>query len=316
VSLAFLFPGQGSQQPGMLRTLPQSSAVDATLRDAEEVLAELGVVSHLDGISALRNTTSAQLALVIAGVATARALTDERGLRPAFVAGHSVGAFAAAVTAGVLTLREALTVVRLRGDLMRQACADRAWGMAAVTGVSVRIAKRIVEDTATATEPLWLANVNTATQSVICGTSAALDAASDVASRLGARSFERLDVEVASHCPLQAGTAARLREHLSGIPRRSPSVRYLTTTGGRSVAAAEPILNDLAAGVAQTVLWHDAARLMPELGVTCAVEMRPGHVLSRLNSTNAPMVTTISLQDAGIDVASSRARKLSDPLQS
>ena len=106
MSLAFLYPGQGSQRPDMLRALPASPAVTRTLDEAALELDHTrwpAGLDDLDTAEALQSTTNVQLALLISGVAAARALTDDRGLVPAFVAGHSVGAFAAAVTAGVLT---------------------------------------------------------------------------------------------------------------------------------------------------------------------------------------------------------------------
>lgn len=290
MSLAFLYPGQGSQQPGMLHTLPASAAVTATLEEAGD----------LDTAAALRDPADVQAALVIAGVAGARALTEDRGLSPAFVAGHSVGAFAAAVTAGVLTLREALVAVRLRGDLMRDACAGREWGMAAMTGLTIRTAQRVVDETTSVAEPLWLANVNGATQTVVSGTAAALRVAADAARRLGARSFERLDVPVASHCPLQQGTAERMADHLAGIPRRTPSTRYLTNTRGRCVSTADLILDDLAWAAAQPVQWHDATRLMAELGATCALQLPPGRILVQLMGSAMP---AYAVSEVGLDGA-------------
>ena len=115
-----------------------------------------------------------QLALLIAGVACARALTEDHGLAPQFVAGHSVGAFAAAVTAGVLTLPEALIAVELRARLMEKACAQGDWGMAAVTGLPTRTAAEIVRKIATDDDPIWVANINSATQTVFSGTVPAL----------------------------------------------------------------------------------------------------------------------------------------------
>ncbi len=109
MSLALTFPGQGSQQPNMLGSLPDSPAVGAVLAESRSCLGSLGVTGDIDDADALSDTTNVQLALLIAGVACARALIDDFGLTPQFVAGHSVGAFAAAVVAGVLTLDEALT---------------------------------------------------------------------------------------------------------------------------------------------------------------------------------------------------------------
>jgi malonyl CoA-acyl carrier protein transacylase len=253
-----------------------------------------------------------QIALLIAGVASARALTEDHGLTPQFVAGHSVGAFAAAITIGALSLADAVTAVELRGRSMKDACAEGDWGMGAVAGLSIRAARQLVEQTSTDNDPLWLANVNSATQTVVSGTGAALRKASHAARTAGATDYERLDVAVASHCPVQAETARRLAAHLAGLPPRTPTARYLTNTGGRAVTTASAILDDLARSVAHPVQWYDATRLMPELGATCAIETHPGHVFTRLCATNAPGLTALSLQDNGVMAAVARARPLDD----
>jgi malonate decarboxylase epsilon subunit len=284
MTLAYLFPGQGSQRPGMLRDLP-----DAVRAEAADVIGTLD--------DALRSSTDAQLALLIAGVAAARTLTDDHALPPDLVAGHSVGAFAAAVTAGVLTFAEAIEAVRLRGTLMEEACAGADWGMAALRGVSLRAAETLVRDSA---GPLWIANVNAADQVVLSGTGAAL-------AGVGGR---RLDVTVASHCPLQDGTATRLAEHLGDLPRRRQTVPYLTCAGGRRVRDdAGAVLDDLARSVAVPVRWYDAMRLLGELGTTCAIQLPPGDVLARLLPAAAPDVQALAVDDAGLARTAARARR-------
>jgi malonate decarboxylase epsilon subunit len=312
MSLAFLFPGQGSQQPGMLHTLPSTPAVSAVLDESRSQLGRLGLTADVDTAAALQDTANVQIALLIAGVACARALSDDHGLTPQFVAGHSVGAFSAAVTAGVTTLAEALAAVALRGDLMKEACADGDWGMAAVTGLSTRSACQIAQQVATADDPVWVANINSATQTVFSGTASALRKVADAAKIAGALNYERLDVAVASHCPKQAATAQRMAAHLAGLPRREPTVRYLTNTRGRATTSAQTVLDDLAQAVARTVQWYDATRLMGELGATCAIETEPGHVLTRLLASAAPAVAAISLQDNGLAAAVRRANRLLD----
>ena len=137
--IAFLYPGQGAQHAGMLADLPDSAAARRTLEEAADLLPAIG---GLDTAEALASTTNAQLALLICGVATARTLADEHGVSPDIVAGHSVGAFAAAVGAGVLTFSEAVAAVKLRGDSMARACASGQWGMAALTGLRLRVGSR------------------------------------------------------------------------------------------------------------------------------------------------------------------------------
>ena len=311
MSVAFLFPGQGSQRPNMLRALPDSPSVAAVLDESRSCLKHLGISMEVDTASALQDTTNVQIALLIAGVASARALTEDHGLIPQFVAGHSVGAFAAAVTVGAINLADAVTAVELRGRLMGEACSEGDWGMAALTGVPIRAARELVEQTSTDDDPLWLANINSATQTVLSGTAAALRSAGHAARAAGATDYDRLDVAVASHCPLQSGTSQRLAAHLAGLTRRIPEARYLTNTRGRAVRTAEAIFDDLAQAVAHTVQWYDASRLMPELGVTCAIEGQPGHVLTRLWAATTPTVPALSLEDEGLRAVADRAHRLS-----
>lgn len=307
MSLAFVFPGQGSQNVGFLQNLPASPAICRTVDEAKTTVAALGVTCDLDSAAALSDTTNVQLGLVIAGVACARALVEEYQLVPALVAGHSVGAFAAAVTIGALTLDEALHAVQLRGHLMQQACAGAHWGMAAVRGLRAVAVIRLVDQCTSAENPLWVANFNTATQIVLSGTTQALASAEIAAHAAGASSFEVLDVATASHCPLQQGTALRLAEHMASIPRRKLAGGYITNTRGRRILDAEAVIGDLAQSVAQPVRWYDGARLLPEIGITCAIETPPGHVLTNLLASAAPAMPSISVATVGLSVAASRA---------
>lgn len=277
--IAFLYPGQGAQHAGMIADLPGSAATKRTLEEATELLPEIG---DLDTAEALASTTNTQLALLICGVATARTLADDHHVRPDFVAGHSVGAFAAAVGAGVLTLPEAVAAVRVRGDAMARACAEGQWGMAALTGLRLRVVRGLV-DAQMADDRLWIANINAVDQVVLGGTVAALDDVREAAQRAGARRFEMLDVAVASHGPVQRETAQVVAQHLSSIPHRAQRAAYLTNVGGRRIRDdAAAVLDDLATAVARPVRWFDIMRLLPELGVGTTVEMPPGDVLSRL----------------------------------
>ncbi|MDT5049255.1 MAG: malonate decarboxylase epsilon subunit, partial [Mycobacterium sp.] len=255
--IAFLYTGQGAQRPGMLGNLPDSAAARRTLEEAADLLPAIG---GLDTAAALASTTNAQLALLICGVATARTLADEHGVRPDIVAGHSVGAFAAAVGAGVLTFSEAVAAVRLRGDSMTRACASGQWGMAALTGLRLRVVRDLVGavDVEAADDNLWIANINAVDQVVLGGTVAALDNARQAAQSAGARRFEMLDVAVASHGPLQRETARVVAQYLSTVPRRGLQAAYMTNDGARRIRD-DPaaVLDDLANAVAHPVRWFD-----------------------------------------------------------
>ncbi|MBE1548472.1 malonate decarboxylase epsilon subunit [Mycobacterium sp. OAS707] len=303
--IAFLYPGQGAQHAGMLASLPDTAATRRTLAEAAELL---GPIDELDTAASLASTTNAQLALLISGVATARTLDDD--ISPDIVAGHSVGAFAAAVGAGVLTFAEAVAAVRLRGDAMAQACSSGQWGMAALTGLRLRVVRDLICGKA-AEDQLWIANVNAADQAVLGGTVDALELARRAAERAGARRFEMLDVAVASHGPLQGGTARVVGQYLSTIPRREQQVAYMTNVGARRIRNdSAAVLDDLAAAVAHPVRWFDIVRLLPELGVVATVEMPPGHVLSRLVTATTPAVSAFSMSDTGPPSVIARLRSL------
>ena len=303
-SLAFLYPGQGSQEPGMLRALPNSPAAQQTI---EEAAGALGGIDDLDSAAALESTTNSQLALLICGVAAVRTFAQDYRVSPGFVAGHSVGAFAAAVTAGVLTFPEALTAVRLRGELMSRACAPGQWGMAAVIGLRLQAVRDLLAAVSADSDDLWIANLNSADQVVLAGTTAALDMARQDAPYAGARSFQTLDVHVASHGPVQCGTARALAARLAGIPARTQTAAYFSNVGARRIRDdPRAVLDDLADSVAHPVRWYDIARVLPEYGVTTAVQMPPGHVLSQLMSAAAPGVDVFSAADDGVGLIAAR----------
>ena len=305
--IAFLYPGQGTQHPGMLDGLPDGPATRKTLSEAAEIL---GTIDGLDTAESLASTTNAQLALLLCGVATARTLTDEHGVRPDVVAGHSVGAFAAAVAAGVLTFAEAVASVRLRGDAMARACASGQWGMAALTGLRLRAVREIVAAQAAA-DTLWIANINAVDQVVLGGTAAELDNARQAAQRAGARRFETLDVAVASHGPRQSETEHAMAQHLSSIPHRPQLAAYMSNVGARRIRDdAAAVLDDLAAAVVHAVRWFDIMRLLPELGVIATVEMPPGDVLSRLVTATTPAMHVFNVAEDGLESITARLRSL------
>ena len=307
MSVALLFPGQGAQRPGMLGRIPDTSTARDTITEALQICRELDPSVDLDNPGS--DTVATQLSLVRVGVGCSRALTLDAQLPVAFVAGHSVGAFSAAVTAGVLTLRDALATVFVRATSMRAACTGDHWGMAAISGLTVTVARSLVSELSTTAQPLWVANVNNATQIVVAGTVAALDAAEAAARRLGARNFERLDVEIASHGPVQEPTVTALRTQFASIPIHPPTRSYITNVGGRSVRSAQGIVDDLIQSVARTVQWYDGIRLMHELGVHYAIEVGPGHTLSRLVGAAVPEMPTASLEDQSLSVVIAQARR-------
>ena len=288
--IALLYPGQGSQEPGMLGALPDHRAVADTLEEAGALLG--GPVADLDAAPA--STVAAQLALFVAATSVDRALRAE-GVVPDIVAGHSVGAFAAAVGAGALTFAEGLSAVRLRAELM-ESLFPAGFGMVAVTGLGESRVRGLVGTDG----PLSVAVVNAPDQVVVSGPADTLDRFTDPARAAGARRVRRLDVAVPSHSPALLPVRNALHEHLASVPRRTLGCPYVANTTARAVTDAGAVLDDLADSVARTVQWADANRLLQELGTTVYLQLPPGSVLARLADDTARVVALghVPLADA------------------
>jgi malonate decarboxylase epsilon subunit len=299
MTVAFLFPGQGSQSAGLLHDLPAHPEVTRTLHEASSVLGlELDA---LDNAESLHSTAAVQQALLIAGVATARALMAEQ-VHPAAVAGMSIGAFGAAVVCGTLSFADALPLVRLRGELMQTAFPS-GYGLAVVEGLNEVRMVDVVKQIRTAELPVYISNINAPGQIVIAGSDPALDAVMARARQQGARRAERLAVSVPSHCPLLQSIANRLVQAMASLALRRPSMPYLSNRGGRALYDAEAIRQDLATGVAHPVRWYNALEVIRELGAKLFIEMPPGHVSARLVTELFPDVRAVSIADKGLRYA-------------
>src|SRR5580704_13413619 len=296
MSVALLFPGQGSQTPDMLDRLPDHPAVQQTL---EEVSAELGYdVGTLDSPEALRSTVPVQLALLTAGVAAARALETE-GVIPEAVAGLSVGAFGAAVHAGVLTLSDAIRLVKQRAELMEQNSPE-GYGLTAIVGLKEDQVAALISEAHRPADQVYLGNVNSAEQIVISGSLTGMQKVSRAALQAGARKAERLDVAVLSHSPLLQPVADALLQTLQNLTLRPPRMVYIGNVKARALRKPEDIAWDLANNIAHGVRWHEAMIVLQELGCTLLIETPPGHVLTNLAKQSLPEVKNIALADTSL----------------
>jgi malonate decarboxylase epsilon subunit len=259
VSVAFIFPGQGSQAPGMLHHLLDHPAVGRTLDEISDVLHS--DVRSIDTEQDLEFTLDAQLALFAAGVATARALM-EQNVRPAAVAGLSVGAFAAAVTAGLDECQ--------------------------VT--------KIVNATTTEQAPVFVGNINGPRQIVIAGSNVAMDRVLEQARRQGASKAVRLHVSALSHCPLLQPVADLLAKRISAMSLGPPQMVYVGNVNGRPLRTKELVANDLVNNIAHGVRWNDATTVLQELGCNLFLEMPPGHTLSDLAQHNLRGINSIPVE--------------------
>jgi malonate decarboxylase epsilon subunit len=294
MSIAFLFPGQGSQVPGMLHNLPDHAAIARTLDEVSESLR--ADVRELDSQEALQSTVSVQLALLASGVAVARALFEE-GIKPEAVAGLSVGAFAAAVAAGVLNLADGVRLVKERGEGMVELY-PQGYGLAAIVGLTEKQVSTLVKDAYAEKNPVYVGNINAPRQIVIAGSNEAMDKVLDAARKSGAREAVRLHVSEPSHCPLLEPVADALRKSLQATHLQKPKMVYVGNVTGRALRSAEAISEDLASNIAHGVRWYDATTVLEELGCRLFLEMPPGHVLSVLAKEAFPDVQTLAVGES------------------
>jgi malonate decarboxylase epsilon subunit len=299
MTIAFLFPGQGAQTEGLLHRLPQHVEVARTIAEASDVL---GLdVSALDNRQALHSTAAVQIGLLVAGVATARALMAEQ-VFPGAVAGMSVGAFGAAVACGTLSFADALGLVRLRGELM-QAAFPSGYGLAAIVGLKEADVEGLAERIRAAKRPAYVSNINAPQQIVVAGSDAALAEVKALAIQHGARRVDRLAVAVPSHCPLLQPVADRLAQAMAALPLQPPAMPYVSNRGGRVLRDAEAIRADLATNVAHPVRWYDTLEVLRELGATLFLEMAPGHVSTQLIGQLLHGVRAVSIAERGLRYA-------------
>jgi malonate decarboxylase epsilon subunit len=292
VSVAFIFPGQGSQAPGMLHHLLDHPAVGRTLDEISDVLHS--DVRNIDTEQDLEFTLDAQLALFAAGVATARALMGQN-ICPAAVSGLSVGAFAAAVTAGVLQLRDGVELVRLRAQQMANLF-PTDYGLSAIVGLDECQVTKIVQATTTEQAPVFVGNINAPRQIVIAGANVAMERVLEEARRQGATKAGRLHVSVPSHCPLLQPVADLLARRISAMSLSPPQVVYVGNVNGRPLRTKELVANDLVNNIAHGVRWNDATTVLQELGCNLFLEMPPGHTLSDLAGQNLRGVHSIPVE--------------------
>jgi malonate decarboxylase epsilon subunit len=296
MSVAFLFPGQGSQVPGMLHNLPDHPAVARTLDEVSESLH--ADVRELDSAEALQSTVSVQLALLASGVAVARALFEE-GVNPEAVAGLSVGAFAAAVAANVLNLADGVRLVKERGEDMVKLY-PQGYGLAAIVGLTERQVSTLVEQAYTDQDPVYVGNINAPRQIVIAGSNQAIIKVLQAAQKSGARKAVRLNVSEPSHCPLLEPVAKSLKTSMQAIHLQQPKMIYVGNVTGRALRSADDISEDLAANIAHGVRWYDATTVLEELGCRLFLEMPPGHVLSELGREAFADVRTLAMSETSL----------------
>ncbi|HSG85648.1 MAG TPA: ACP S-malonyltransferase [Candidatus Limnocylindrales bacterium] len=303
-TVAFVFPGQGSQAVGMGRALAESSpAAAAVFAAADAALGE--PISRLawDGPEEeLNRTENAQPALLATSIAYLAALRERwvaLGIdppAPAFSAGHSMGQYTALVAAGSLDLDDGVRLVRERGLQMQASGKGRDGRMAAVIGLDdARLPELLAE--AGASGIVGVANRNSPGQVVLSGERAAIEAAIGLAKGLGAKRAIELPVSVAAHSPLMADAAVGMRAILADIPFEDPHPPLLTNADARLIETADAARAELVDHLTTGVDWVAAVERMAGDGVTILVEIGPGRVLTGLNKRIAPDLEAVPTDD-------------------
>ncbi len=283
-SLAFVFPGQGSQSLGMLAELAElhPPLVHDTFREASEGAGvDLWALSQGGPEEMLNRTEYTQPALLAACVAVWRLWRQQGGVQPSVLAGHSLGEYGALVAAGVLTLTDGAHLVRLRGQLMQEAAPAGIGAMAAVIGADDVVVQQACED-ACGSEVVVPANYNSPGQIVIGGHVAAVDRALALLAERGVRKAVKLAVSVPSHTPLMREAANRLSETMAGMRWAAPAIPVIQNVDAEVHDDMQSVRDALVRQLYLPVQWTRCMQALTARGVTRIAECGPGKVLSGL----------------------------------
>ena len=282
-TLAFVFPGQGSQQVGMLRELADRySVVRTTFDEASDALGfDLWKLTQEGSAEALNATATTQPALLTASVAIWRVWQELEGPRPAVMAGHSLGEYSAMVCAGVLGFADGVRLVRLRGEYMQAAVAEGEGAMAAILGLEDAKVEAICAEAAQG-DVVAAVNYNSPGQVVIAGSKASVERAIALCSDAGAKRAVPLPVSVPSHCALMKPAAEKLAVAIDSItlkPTRYPVIQNVDATAHDDI---DTLKARLLEQLYSPVRWSTSVSRMADQGVTTLVECGPGKVLTGL----------------------------------
>jgi [acyl-carrier-protein] S-malonyltransferase len=301
--IAFLFPGQGSQQPGM-------GAEMLTDPEVEELCDKCSTAGGVDlrhllvnaDDEELRLTQNAQPALCFVGLGLTL-LLRRRGIEPAAAAGHSVGEYAALAASGAVGAQQVIKAVVERGKAMAEAAPAGTSSMAAVLGLD----SQAVEVALAGMNDAWPANYNTPTQTVIAGTISGLEAATKRLQAAGAKRVVPLNVSAAFHTPLMAPAAERLRAALDKIEWRTPRVPVIANLTGRPHQGGERIPQVMEMQLRSPVRWAACIQMLVELGCDTFFEVGPKRALTGMMRELAPQAKTgavgtpTAVEEVGID---------------
>ncbi len=287
MSVAFLFPGQGSQSVGMGKALAEAfPAARAVFQEVDEALGEKLSALIWDGpADALTLTENAQPALMAVSLATLRVLESEAGVDLArdaqFLAGHSLGEYSALAAAGALTLGDTARLLRIRGRAMQKAVPVGTGAMAALLGLDFAAASAVAAKAAEA-GICQAANDNGGGQVVVSGEKAAVERAVELAKTEGAKRAMLLPVSAPFHCAMMQPAADAMAQALSEVTMRPPVVPLVANVSARPISDPAEIMRRLVEQVTGTVRWRESVAFMAQAGVRTFYEVGAGKVLTGL----------------------------------
>jgi [acyl-carrier-protein] S-malonyltransferase len=297
-NLAFVFPGQGSQAVGMLSKLAASyPLVKQVFEQASDVLSvDLWKMVEEGPTDALNETHNTQPAMLAAGVAVWQVWGQQTSVKPAWMAGHSLGEYTALVCSEALKFSDALKLVEQRGRFMQEAVPAGVGAMAAIIGLEdhevVNVCASVAEG-----DVVSAVNFNAPGQVVIAGHATAVERAMASAKAAGAKLTVKLPVSVPSHCELMESAAEKLHVKLLETEIKMPNVTLIHNVDVAAHSASEVIKNALREQLFKPVRWVDSIKFMYEQGVTTFVEVGPGKVLMGLDKRIVKAATHLTMYD-------------------
>jgi [acyl-carrier-protein] S-malonyltransferase len=302
-AFAFVFPGQGSQAVGMLNAWEGHATVRDTLIEASEALGEdIGRLIAEGPKESLDLTTNTQPVMLAAGVACWRAWLAETGMKPSVVAGHSLGEYTALVASGVLTLKDALPLVRFRAQAMQEAVPVGAGGMAAILGMDAEGVKAgCAQAAAECGEAVEAVNFNDPKQTVIAGTKAAVDKACELLKAAGAKRALLLSVSAPFHSSLMKPAAERLKEKLAATTFSVPQIDLINNIDVAIAPDVDAIRDALYRQAFGPVRWVETISAIKARGVSHVIECGPGKVLAGMvKRIEADLIATTVFDPASL----------------
>lgn len=298
MSLAFIFPGQGSQTIGMLKDLSDNfSEVSTTFEEASDALGyDLWSLIQEGPAEKLNSTDVTQPAMLASGVATYRVWQAKGGATPAMMAGHSLGEYTALVCSGSLNFVDAVKLVSQRGKFMMQAVPAGTGAMAAILGMEDDAVRQVCLDAAQG-EVLEAVNYNSPGQIVVAGNKSAVERVCVLAKEKGAKRALELPVSVPSHCALMKPAADQLAEVMSDISFNTPTIPVINNVDVTAAQSETDIRDALKRQLFSPVRWVETVEKMAADGADQFIECGPGKVLLGLNKRINKALTTSALFD-------------------